>query len=213
MSFDTNDGGAKQINTTILDVFSTNNIRQAALVDHFAQLFLSLDQWKLPQIATVEVQQIEGVENWGATTEQQFVKDTPAFRVQANKFAVDHRVLYFQLGEIVTQVLKTLVRIPFARDQFAVAIPDVRQRSESIVLEFEEEVWVVEWSADKAQLDGVEPGWAHINRMRSERGADKRMKGEERLTFLSRSLSRGTRLAVCELHATNNRLTTIQHAS
>jgi hypothetical protein len=74
----------EQINTPAFDVFSTNNIRQFAPVDHFAQLFLSVDQWKLPQIATVEVQQIEGVENWGAATEEKFIEDAPAFHIQAN---------------------------------------------------------------------------------------------------------------------------------
>jgi len=62
------------------------------------------------------VQQIEGIENWGATTEKQFVEDAPAFRAQADNFAVDHCVLYFQLGEIFPQALETFVRVSLPRD-------------------------------------------------------------------------------------------------
>jgi hypothetical protein len=62
--------------------------------------------------------------------------------------------------------------------QFAIAIPDTRQRSESVVLQFEKEIRVIEWGSDKAQLGGVEAGWTHINMMRSKHEPDKRRKGE-----------------------------------
>jgi len=71
-------------------------------------------------------------------------------RYDTRDYLVDHRVLYFQLGEIFPKVAKTFIRISFTRDQFAVAIPDVRQRSESIVFQLEEKISVVEGSSDEA---------------------------------------------------------------
>jgi hypothetical protein len=117
------------------------------------------DKRKLPQIAAVQVQQIERVKCWTATTKKQFVEDTPAFRIQADEFAINHCVLHFQLCEIVAQVLETFVRVSLPRDQFALSIPDVRQRSETVVLQLEEKIIVVEWGSDEAELRGVEAGW------------------------------------------------------
>ena len=39
-----------------------------------------------------------------------------AFLIEAHDLAVDHRILYFQLGEIVAEILKTFVRVSLAGD-------------------------------------------------------------------------------------------------
>jgi hypothetical protein len=61
--------------------------------------------------------------------------------------------------------LKTFVRVSLPRDEFAVAVPDVRECAKAIVFQFEQEIRVIEWSSDEAELRGVEAGWAHINMM------------------------------------------------
>ena len=152
-------------------------MKQAQLV--WRTFLFALYQRKLSQITTVEVQQIEGVENWGAATEEKFIEDAPAFRVQADQFAVDHRILYFQLGEIFPQALETFVRVSLPRDEFAVAIPDMRQCAEAIVLQLEKEIRVVKWSSDEAELRGVEAGWAHMDMMRQTTPGMNEMESEQ----------------------------------
>jgi hypothetical protein len=63
-----------------------------------------------------------------------------------------------------------------------VSIPDVCQFPKAIVLQFENEIGMVEWLTDKAKLGVVHSRREHMNRMRSERGGDKRRKGESRAT-------------------------------
>jgi hypothetical protein len=140
----------EQIHAAAFDVFSSDHIRQPALIDQSAQLFLALYQGELSQVVIIQVEQIKRVKGWAPTAEKKFVEDAPAFRIQAHQFAVDHRVLHLQLREIVAEVLKTFVRVPLARDQFAIAIPDVRECAEAVVFQFKEEVWVVEGSSDEA---------------------------------------------------------------
>ena len=54
----------------------------------------------------------------------------------------------------------------------------MRQRSESVVLQFEQEIRVIERSSHEAQLRGVEAGWAHDGWMRRPLGGDERNKSE-----------------------------------
>jgi hypothetical protein len=66
---------------------------------------------------------------------------------------------------------------------------------------------MIERFADQRQSGRVHTRQAHINMMRSQRGGDKRRKGERGFVCFSRPLSRDTGLAVCALRAANNRLT------
>jgi hypothetical protein len=47
------------------------------------------------------------------------------------------------------------VRVPPLRHQLALAVPDVGQTSESIVLQFEKGIWIVERLADEGKLGSI----------------------------------------------------------
>jgi hypothetical protein len=66
--------------------------------------------------ATIQVKKIERVKGWAATPEKQFVENTPAFRIQANEFAVDDRIPHLQFGKVGPKFIKTFVRVPPTRN-------------------------------------------------------------------------------------------------
>ena len=132
----------------------------------------------MPQVASIQVQQIESVERWTPFAVQQLIENAAPFGIQAHEFAINHCALYFEHGLMAAKFLKTLVRIAATRNQFAVSVPDVRQCSKSIMLQFKKEARIIEGLANKGQLGGIHSRRADINMMRSERGGAKRRKGE-----------------------------------
>lgn len=57
----------------------------------------------------VQIQNVEGVEDWQAAPEQQLVEKTPAVLIHTSNFSVDHCVFYLELSETALKVLKALV--------------------------------------------------------------------------------------------------------
>ena len=58
------------------------------------------------------------------------------------------------------------------------SVPDVRQCSKTVVLQFEKEVRIIERLTNEGQLGGINSRGAHKYWMLSERGGAKRRKGE-----------------------------------
>jgi len=83
---------------------SAQDIRQCAPLDHRAQFLFSLNQWKLPEIAVVQIQNVEGVEDWEAATKEQLVEKTPTFLIHTSDLAIDDRVPHLELPETVLKV-------------------------------------------------------------------------------------------------------------
>ncbi len=68
------------------------------------------------------------------------IENAAPSRIQAHDLTVEHSVLHLKHGKVVTETVKTFVRISFAGHQLALAIPDMRQRPEAVVFQFKQEV-------------------------------------------------------------------------
>ncbi len=61
----------------------------------------AFEQRKISQVAVVQIQQIEGVEDWATSAKEKFVEYAPTFRVQTNEFAIEDSVLDLEFAEAV----------------------------------------------------------------------------------------------------------------
>ena len=79
----------------------------------------------------------------GASSAQQPVELADPFLIETNYLAVDDRVLHWQLAESGPQRLEPQAP-EIARHQTTLAVVDISQGPEPVVLQLEDVVWVVE---------------------------------------------------------------------
>jgi len=111
-----------------------------------AQSPLTLNEQPVANILAINRQQVEGVEAGPVSPEQQRLEVAPASPIEAHDLAIDDCVVRFdRVCKFLTELRPMLERVAVARAQLAMVARNVRQRPESVVLDLEEPIGVVEW--------------------------------------------------------------------
>jgi hypothetical protein len=87
--------------------------------------------------------QVESVKNGFAFATEQIVETTYAPRVETNDFAIQDRALHRQTSKGLCERLEAQ-KFLLAGNEFALTVLEVRNRTESIVLEFKDVIGMVE---------------------------------------------------------------------
>jgi hypothetical protein len=110
-----------------------------ALLNQLVQALLSNYQRQRPQILAIQPKQIECIENGMTSPGHEMIELADSMRIEANDFAIQDCVL----GQSVQRFPETFERlevVQIAADEFAIAIFDIRNRTEAVMFEFEDVV-------------------------------------------------------------------------
>lgn len=122
----------------------------AVAANQFLQHVLALHQRALPQIFPIKPEEIERVQHRLALATQQIIEAADAVRIQAYNLTVDNGVLHRKLAESGSERREAEV-IKVAGDQLALAVLYVRERAETVLLQLEDVVGIVERVLDEVQ--------------------------------------------------------------
>src|SRR5215472_18684942 len=114
-------------------------------------MLLPLDERQPTQVFVAKPQQVECIERNLGLSAHQRPELTLAFSVEADDFTVQDRRCV-QLRKGLTQGCERFVLVVLAGDERTRVVANVSQRTEAVMLDLEQPVWVVERSGYKGQL-------------------------------------------------------------
>ncbi len=134
----------EQRNASLVDVIHEEETR--ALSRHqLPQLGFTLDERKLPQIVSIQPQQVERVEKRAGSARHQLVELGAPLPVETDDLAIQHR---FRRGEVSfdreRQGLELVETVTVARDQSRAGAIHIGDGAKAVMFELEEPLWVVE---------------------------------------------------------------------
>jgi hypothetical protein len=135
-------GEVKNLLAVFRAVIAVQNSRRRSR-NNIAQDFFALDQGQIAQVASVKPEHIEGIVVRIATPVDQVVVLGPAVGIKAKDLTVEDRVLDFKVpADPSSKVTERFVRVTAAREQASVFRFHVGEATKSIVLDFENPVWM-----------------------------------------------------------------------
>src|SRR5215475_12167540 len=106
---------------------------------------LPVNERKVAQVFAVTVEQVKSIEARLTTPKQQVLELRISFSVQADYLAIEHCAFDSALQrKRETEVREGFELVAIARHQFAAAIFDVRERAETIPLDLEQPIRMIE---------------------------------------------------------------------
>ena len=117
------------------------------------ELSLALDQRLVAQVMPIDPQQIERIEHGFALTAQELVELAHTILVQAHDFAIENRTLHGQLRHNSPEGLEAEI-LQLAGDELALAVLEVGDSAEAVMLQFKDVVGMVERLLNEPEAHG-----------------------------------------------------------